>query len=109
MKAERIELDTVERLPGRGGAGLSLVTPATAGERARRLHLEAKRVSLEHLDLLKTSLSEARDLAQAVVDAGDLYAAGVQDFAARLSEELFWRAKTLEALGERQRAPAAVR
>lgn len=44
--------------------------------------------------------------AQGVVDGGDLYAASLQDFARRLAEELFWRAKTLQALTERQRAAA---
>lgn len=85
---------------------LSLVPPTSAAERARQLMLQAKTVSLEHLEALCASLVQARDLSEAVVQGGDLYTAGLHDFAKRLAEELLWREKTLEALMERQRADA---
>ena len=109
MKAQHVKHHAVETLPDRplpDRKELTLVAPVPAGERARQLHLEAKKASLIHLEALQTSLAEAHDLAQSVVDAGDLYAPGLAAFAARLSEELFWRGKSLEALSERQRAAA---
>jgi hypothetical protein len=81
---------------------LSLVPAAAPGERARQLLSEARSISLEHLAALQAAIIGARDLADEVVAAGDLYAVGLQDFARRFSEELFWRAKALEALVERQ-------
>jgi hypothetical protein len=81
---------------------LSLVPVAAPGERALQLFTEARSISLEHLAALQAAIVGTRDLADEVVAAGDLYAVGLQDFARRLSEELFWRAKALEALAERQ-------
>jgi hypothetical protein len=48
-------------------------------------------------------------LAQALVDGGDLYAVGLQDFAGRLAQELFTRGRWLKALAERQRIAARAR
>ena len=93
-------------MSARGEPELSLVPPASAGERARRLFNEARSISVEHLAALQEAIDETRGLALEVVDAGDLYGAGLQDFARRLAEELFWRGKSLQALAERQRVAA---
>jgi hypothetical protein len=87
-------------------AELTLVAAAPAAERARQLMAQAKAVSLEHIEALKTSLAQTQALADAVVQGGDLYAPGLHDFSRRLAEDLLWRARTLEALAERQRDAA---
>lgn len=81
---------------------LTLVPASAPGERAIRLFLDARVASLEHLQALQEAMAVARDLAETVVHADGLYAVGLNDFAKRLSEDLFWRAKTLESLTERQ-------
>jgi len=106
MKLAKIEPQGAERRPVRK-TELSVVAPAAAVERAKHLHLEAKRVSLEHLDALRASIDATHALAQAIVDAGDLYAPGLGAFAARFGEQLFWDGKSLEALTLRQREAAA--
>lgn len=85
---------------------LTIVGPASAGDRARQLLAQARGVSLEHLKLLQDALAEAQALSEAVVQGGDLYTPGLHDFARRLAEDLRWRAGTLEALTERQRIAA---
>ena len=82
----------------------SLVPPPAAGERARQLLREARLLSLDHLKALQEAVDAARQLSDSVVEAGELYGPGLNDFARRLSEELLWRGKTLQALSERQRA-----
>ncbi len=94
-----------ERLPARIEPELSLVPRARPDERALKLYAEARLASFEHLVALETAIGETRALAEAVVDGGDLYGPGVQDLARRLTEELFWRGKSLEAFRNRL-APA---
>jgi hypothetical protein len=50
-----------------------------------------------------------RELAQEVVEAGQVYGPGLEDFAGRLAEDLFWRGKTLEALAARQSGAAGLK
>ena len=83
-----------------------LVASAAAGERARQLLAQARMVSLEHLKALQQAVAEAQVLSEAVVQGGDLYTPGLHDFAKRFADDLLWRAKTLEALTERQRIAA---
>lgn len=87
---------------------LGLVEPLPPAARARHLLEEAKLVSLEHLRALQAAVATVRDLADEVVGGGDLYAPGLHELAKNLSEDLFWKSKTLELLsrrqGERQRA-----
>jgi|HubBroStandDraft_1064217.scaffolds.fasta_scaffold141864_2 hypothetical protein len=84
---------------------LVLTPPEPPAERALRLHQEAKSVSLEHLAALLASIDQAHELAQTVVDSGDLYAVGVHALSERLAEDLFRYSRALTALTERQRAP----
>ena len=91
---------------------LSLVEPSPAGARARKLFAEARAISLEHLAETSAAMADLQSLLQTIGEAGDLYVPGVQAFAARLAEDLFWRAKSFELLIEQQRAavePAPVR
>jgi hypothetical protein len=106
MNVIRMEGSSAKSETARTEPELSLVTPASAGERARQLLAQARGVSLEHLKALQDALAEAQALSEAVVQAGDLYTPGLQDFARRLAEDLHWRAGTLTALTERQRAAA---
>jgi hypothetical protein len=109
MKALQVETTSpVPSLAVRPERELSLVPQVPPGERARKLMMEAKAASLEHLEALEAALASARDLAQGVIDGGELYGPGLHEFSRTLAEDVLWRAKTLEALVDRQRkAPAA--
>ena len=86
-----------------GRRELSLVPAPSPADRARNLMMQAKAASLEHLDALEASIAQTQQLAQAVVDGGDLYGPGVHEFSRRLAEDLIWTSKNLESLVERQR------
>jgi hypothetical protein len=92
-----------------GEPEVALPPAPLAGERARRLFQEARSISLEHIKALQHAIAETRELAQAMVDGGDLYVVGLQDFASRLAQELFTRGKLLETLTERQRVAVRAR
>jgi hypothetical protein len=104
MNVAQIETPTTpDQLPVRFEPELALVPRATPGERARKLQLEARLASLEHLAALQAVIGETHDMAQTVVEGGDLYDVGIRDLARRLVEDLSWRAKSLEVLTLRQR------
>ena len=86
---------------------IALVEAPPAGVKARQLLREATKASLEHLAAFDAAIGDVRELADAIVEAGDLYGPGLNDFARRLSEELFWKTITLAALAARQRAVAS--
>jgi hypothetical protein len=88
--------------PQRRLPGLGLVEPLPPAARARHLLEEAKAASLEHLRELQSAVATARDLADEVVGGGDLYTPGLHELAKTLSEDLFWKSKTLELLSQRQ-------
>jgi hypothetical protein len=88
--------------PQRRPSGLGLVEPLPPAARARHLLEEAKAASLEHLRELQSAVATVRDLADEVVGGGDLYAPGLHELAKTLSEDLFWKSKTLELLSQRQ-------
>jgi len=91
-----------EAAPQRRAPSLELVEASPPGLKARRLYEEARAASLEHLRALEAALGQVRTLTDAIVEAGDLYAPGVSQFATRLGEDLFWRAKTLAKLAQQQ-------
>jgi hypothetical protein len=93
--------------PERRKPDIALVEAPPAGVKARQLLQEARKASLEHVAAFEAAIGEVRDLADAIVEAGDLYGPGLNDFARRLGEELFWKSKTLAALALRQRAAAS--
>jgi hypothetical protein len=97
---------SVPVLQGEGRA-ISLVPPSPPALRAHQLFQEARNVSLEHLRSLHEAIETVRELSIAVVDGGDLYVPGLNDFGRRLSEDLLWRSKTLEVLSRRQREAAS--
>jgi hypothetical protein len=109
MQLARIDTAGAAAVSARPEPELSLVPTAAAGERAHQLLQNARAAALEHLEGLRQSICETRGLAAVVVDGGDLYAVGVLELARRMSEDLDWRARTLEALIERQREAAGVR
>jgi hypothetical protein len=88
------------------GRNMSLVPASPPALKARQLFREARSISLEHLGSLQAAIETVREMSIAVVEGGDLYAPGLNDFASRLSEDLFWRSKTLEMLSQRQRDAA---
>ena len=89
-----------------GPRAISLVPPAPAALKAQQMFHEARTVSLEHLRSLQAAIETVREMSLAVVEGGDLYTPGLNDFAKRLSEDLLWRSKTLEMLSQRQRGAA---
>jgi len=101
-KIARIETHRTAMVVARTEPELSLVPSPSPGQRAQQLLSEARAVSLEHLAALEAAISATRDLARDVVEAGDVYGPGLEDFARRLAEDLFWRGKTLETLAARQ-------
>lgn len=101
-KIARIETRRTAIVAARAEPELSLVRAVAPGERAQQLLAEARTVSLEHLAALQAALAVTRELAQELVEAGEVYGPGLEDFAGRLAEDLFWRAKSLEALAARQ-------
>jgi hypothetical protein len=82
---------------------LGLVARPQPGLKARQLYQEAKKASLEHVSALQSAIGTVETLLDDVVEGGEIYAPGLSDFAGRLKEELFWKAKTLEALAQKQR------
>lgn len=90
--------------PERRKPDIALVEAPPPGVKARQLLQEARKASLEHVAAFEAAIAEVRELADAIVEAGGLYAPGLNDFAGRLSEELFWKSKLLTALVQRQRA-----
>jgi hypothetical protein len=77
---------------------IGLVSPPPAGLRARQLFQEARRVSLDHVGALQDALASVQRLLDDVVEGREVYTPGLSAFAARLTEELFWKSKTLETL-----------
>jgi hypothetical protein len=93
----------LEPAPRRIAPPLGLVEPPPPGVKARQLYEEARLASLEHLRALDAAIATVRDLSDAIVEGGELYAPGLRDLARRLSEDLSWKAKTLQKLSQRQR------
>jgi hypothetical protein len=82
---------------------IGLVAPPQPGLKARQLLREARKASLDHVGELQSAIGLVRSLLEDVVEGGEVYAPGLSEFAVRLSDDLFWRSKTLEMLAQRQR------
>jgi hypothetical protein len=83
---------------GRVRPAIGLVAPPPAGLRARQLFQEARKASLDHVGALQDAMASVQQLLGDVVEAGEVYTPGLNAFAARLTEELFWKSKTLGML-----------
>ena len=81
---------------------LGVVETPPAGLRARQLFEDARAASLEHLRALELAIATVCELSDEIVRGGDLYAPGLRELARTLAEDLFWKAKTLELLSQRQ-------
>jgi hypothetical protein len=82
----------------RGRPAIGLVSPPPAGLRARQLFQEARRASLDHVGALQDAMASVQQLLGDVVEGGEVYTPGLNAFAARLAEDLFWKSKTLGML-----------
>jgi hypothetical protein len=103
-QALKIEAATGPAAPAtRARPAIGLVSPPPPGLRARQLFQEARRASLDHVGALQDALAGVRQLLDDVVEGGEVYSPGLNAFAARLAEDLFWRSKTLEALANANR------
>lgn len=103
MKALQVETTASPQAAARPRREFALVPPAGPAERARKLMMDARTASLEHLEALQAAIVSTRELAQEVLDGGDLYSPGVHEFSRIFAEDLLWRSKNLEALVDRQR------
>jgi len=90
----------------REGQSFALAPTPSPAVRARQLFEEARAAGLEHLRTLEAALAAAQDLSGEVAEGGEVYGPGVRDFAKKLSEELFWKAKTLQKLIQIESEPA---
>jgi hypothetical protein len=81
---------------------LGVVETPPAGLRARQLFEDAQAASLEHLRALDLAIATVRELSDEIVRGGELYAPGLRELARNLAEDLFWKAKTLALLSQRQ-------
>jgi hypothetical protein len=81
-----------------------LFEPAPPALRAQKLFEDARRAALEQVGLLEDALEQARSLAEAVVEGGELYDPGLREAARQLRETLTWKAKNLQSLKERSLA-----
>ena len=86
---------------------ISLVPAMAPALKAQHLFLEAKKVSLEHLNALSQTLETVRSLADAIIDGGDLYAAGLKEFAKGLSEDMRSQSRSLAKLVQTQNGTPA--
>ena len=93
---------TASSLQKRPTVLLGVVETPPAGLRARQLFEEARVASIEHLRALELAIATVRDLSDEIVCGGDLYAPGLRELARNLTEDLFWKAKTLALLSQRQ-------
>jgi hypothetical protein len=93
---------TASPLQKRPAVLLGVVETPPAGLRARQLFKDAQVASLEHLRTLESAIATVRELSDEIVRGGDLYAPGLRELARTLAEDLFWKAKTLELLSQRQ-------
>ncbi len=80
---------------------LGVVEPPPPGLRAHQLFEEARAASVEHLRALQLAIATVRDLSDEIVRGGELYTPGLRELARSLTEDLFWKAKTLELLSLR--------
>jgi hypothetical protein len=82
---------------------IGLAPTPQPGLKARQLFQAARAASLDHVSALQAAIAGVEALLDDVVEGGAIYAPGLSDFAGRLREDLFWRAKTLESLAQKQR------
>jgi hypothetical protein len=94
--------DAAPRLQRRPTVLLGVIETPPAGLRARQLLEDAREAALEHLRALELAIAAVRDLSDEVVRGSELYGPGLRELARNLSEDLFWKAKTLALLSQRQ-------
>ena len=68
------------------------------GERALRLMAEARNAAREQIDVLERAIADVMSLSMEIAEGGEAYPAGVRDVCRRLSDEVAFRAQTLEAI-----------
>lgn len=91
-----------EQLGSNDAPTLELVGAPSPAVKARLLFEEARTVSLDHLRTLEEALVTVSEQLDAIVEGGDLYAAGLREFAQKLANDLTWKIKTLHMLSQRQ-------
>jgi hypothetical protein len=75
--------------------------PETVPERVRRLQHEARVLACEEIELLRRTLAQAVDQAEAMRDGGDAFPVGAREQARKLAAELPLIMQTLQAISVR--------
>ncbi len=75
--------------------------PETVAERVRRLQLEARVLACEEIEILRRTLLQAVEQAEALRDGGDAFPVGAREQARRLADDLPLVIQTLQAISER--------
>ena len=68
------------------------------GERALRLMAEARGAAREQIDALERAIAEVMSLSMEIAEGGEAYPPGARDLCRRLTEDVAFRAQTLEAI-----------
>lgn len=75
--------------------------PETLTERVRRMQREAQILACEEVDMLRTTLAQAVEQAEAIRDGGGVFPVGVREEARQLIEALPLVMQNLQSLSER--------
>lgn len=75
--------------------------PESVPERARRLMQEAQVLACEEVEMLRQSLADSMQRAEAIRDGGEIFPIGVREQARQLADNLPNVMQTLQALSER--------
>lgn len=70
----------------------------TSAQRTRRLHDEARHAALAQVDDIMSAILRLAADAQEIADGGEVFPPGARDLCRRLSDELAWKAQTLEQI-----------
>jgi hypothetical protein len=75
--------------------------PETLTERVRRMQREAQILACEEVDMLRATLIQAVEQAEAIRDGGDVFPVGVREEARQLVDALPLVMQNLQSLSER--------
>ena len=75
--------------------------PDTLAQRVSRLQAEARKMALDHVDMLRLALADVARLSAEIASGGDVYPVGPREIARRLATDAAYEANTLLSITER--------
>ena len=75
--------------------------PDTLAQRVSRLQAEARKMALDHVDMLRQALADVARLSVEIAGGGEVYPVGAREMARRLSTDADNESKTLLSITER--------